>query len=106
MSKSPRPSPSSYLLPAIRRHAPARSNRCYVGAQLSRRWEMDTGRRGKLLHTCFTAHHAGGAMTETTRTTECTAPGATLYLAFELGSTKWVLAFTTSPAHRPRHRQV
>jgi len=45
-------------------------------------------------------------MTETTRTTECTAPGATLFLAFELGSTKWVLAFTTSPAQRPRHRQV
>ena len=45
-------------------------------------------------------------MTETTRRTECTAPGATLYLAFELGSTKWVLAFTTSPAQRPRHRQV
>lgn len=45
-------------------------------------------------------------MTETTRMTECTAAGATLYLAFELGSTKWVLAFTTSPAQRPRHRQV
>lgn len=45
-------------------------------------------------------------MTETTRRTECNAPGATLYLAFELGSTKWVLAFTTSPAQRPRHRQV
>jgi len=45
-------------------------------------------------------------MTETTRMTECNAPGATLYLAFELGSTKWVLAFTTSPAQRPRHRQV
>jgi transposase len=45
-------------------------------------------------------------MTETTRGTECTAPSATLYLAFELGSTKWVLAFTTSPAQPPRHRQV
>lgn len=45
-------------------------------------------------------------MTETTRRMECTAPGATLYLAFELGSAKWVLAFTTSPAQRPRHRQV
>jgi transposase len=45
-------------------------------------------------------------MTETTRMTECNAPGATPYLAFELGSTKWVLAFTTSPAQRPRHRQV
>lgn len=45
-------------------------------------------------------------MTETTRAVECTAPGATLYLAFELGSTKWVLAFTSSPAQRPRHRHV
>ena len=32
-------------------------------------------------------------MTETTRDAECSA-SATLYLAFELGSTKWVLAFT------------
>lgn len=45
-------------------------------------------------------------MTETTRLVECTAPGATLYLAFELGSTKWVLAFSTSAAQPPRHRQV
>ena len=40
-------------------------------------------------------------MTETTRLAECTAPGATLYLAFELGSTTWTLAFTTSPAQAP-----
>ena len=33
-------------------------------------------------------------MTATTRTTECTAAAATLYLAFELGSTKWTLGFT------------
>ena len=45
-------------------------------------------------------------MTETNRSAECTAPGATLYLAFELGSTTWTLAFTTSPAQAPRHRQV
>ena len=45
-------------------------------------------------------------MTETTRSTKCNAPGATLYLAFELGSTKWTLAFTTSPAQRPRVRRI
>ena len=45
-------------------------------------------------------------MTATTRGNECTAERVTLYLAFELGSTKWVLAFTTSPAQAPRHRQV
>ena len=36
-------------------------------------------------------------MTATTRSTECSAPGATLMLAFELGSTKWTLGFTTAP---------
>jgi transposase len=45
-------------------------------------------------------------MTTTTRTTECTAPAATVFLAFELGSTKWTLGFTTAPAHRPRIRTV
>lgn len=45
-------------------------------------------------------------MTETTRLAECTAPSATLYLAFELGSTKWTLAFTTSPGQRARLRQI
>ena len=45
-------------------------------------------------------------MTETTRGTECTATDATLYLAFELGSTKWTLAFTSSPAQRPRLRRI
>jgi transposase len=29
-----------------------------------------------------------------------------LYLAFELGSTKWTLGFTTGPAQRPRLRQI
>lgn len=43
-------------------------------------------------------------MTETTRPTECTA--ATVYLAFELGSTKWTLAFSVSAAQRPRIRTV
>lgn len=45
-------------------------------------------------------------MTETTRLSECNAPGAMLYLAFELGSTKWTLAFTISPAQRPRFRRI
>ena len=45
-------------------------------------------------------------MTETTRLAECTAPGATLYLAFELGSTTWTLAFTSSAAQRPRLRRI
>jgi transposase len=45
-------------------------------------------------------------MTETTRLTECSAAEARLYLAFELGSTTWVLAFTPSVAQRPRLRQI
>ena len=45
-------------------------------------------------------------MTATTRSTECSAPGASLMLAFELGSTKWVLGFTTAPAQRPRVRTI
>lgn len=45
-------------------------------------------------------------MTETTRLPKDTAPGPTLYLAFELGSTKWVLACSTSQAQPARHRQV
>jgi transposase len=44
--------------------------------------------------------------TTTAQTTESTAADATLYLAFELGSTKWVLAFTTSPGQRPRLRVI
>lgn len=45
-------------------------------------------------------------MTETTRMTQDTAGDATLYLAVELGSTKWVLAWTTAVAQRPRLRQI
>ena len=46
-------------------------------------------------------------MTETTRMTECNAAAATLFVAFELGSTKWVLAMTTPTAsQRPRLRQI
>jgi hypothetical protein len=32
--------------------------------------------------------------------------GATLKLAFELGSTKWTLGFTTAPARRARVRTI
>src|SRR4029450_11776126 len=45
-------------------------------------------------------------MTTTTRSAECHAPGTTLMLAFDLGSTKWTLEFTTSPAQRPRIRPM
>ena len=45
-------------------------------------------------------------MTETTRTTECTASGPTLHVAFELGSTKWTLACTTAPGQKPRLRTI
>lgn len=45
-------------------------------------------------------------MTETTRAQECIAAEPTLYLAFELGSTKWTLAFSTSRAQPPRIRSV
>ena len=44
-------------------------------------------------------------MTATTRTVECNAD-ATLWLAFELGSTKWTLGFTTGAAQRPRLRTI
>ena len=45
-------------------------------------------------------------MTETTRSPECRVFGVTLMLAFELGSTKWTLGFTTAPAQRPRLRTI
>ena len=45
-------------------------------------------------------------MTATTRMTECSVSAATLYLAFELGSTKWTLGFTPAPAQRPRVRTI
>ena len=44
-------------------------------------------------------------MTATTRTVECNAD-ATLWLAFELGSTTWTLGFTTGAAQRPRIRTI
>jgi transposase len=46
-------------------------------------------------------------MTETTRNPECNPSAAALYLAFELGSTKWMLAFTARTAtSRSRVRQI
>ena len=45
-------------------------------------------------------------MTATTRSTECNPAATTLYLAFELGSTKWTLGFTHAPAQRPRVRMI
>lgn len=46
-------------------------------------------------------------MTETTREMECSAAAATLFVAFELGSTKWVLAMSTpTTSQRPRLRQI
>jgi len=43
-------------------------------------------------------------MTETTRPTECNA--ATVYLAFELGSSKWTLAFGLGVGQHPRIRTI
>lgn len=45
-------------------------------------------------------------MTASTRRTECNSEVASLYLAFELGSTKWTLGFTHAPAQRPRVRVI
>lgn len=44
-------------------------------------------------------------MTAMTRSRECNARD-TLYVAFELGSTKWTLGFTTAPAQAPRVRTI
>jgi transposase len=46
-------------------------------------------------------------MTETTRLMECSAAAVTVFVAFELGSTKWVMAMTTpTTSQRPRLRQI
>jgi transposase len=45
-------------------------------------------------------------MTATTRPSESTAGAVVLNLAFELGSTKWTLGFTTAAAQRPRLRTI
>jgi transposase len=55
---------------------------------------------------CSPAQTKEELMTATTRPTECSVTGATWYLAFELGSTKWTLGFTTAPAQRPRGRII
>ena len=45
-------------------------------------------------------------MATTTRSVECTAMTDTLFLALELGSTRWKLAFAVTRATRPRLRTV
>ena len=45
-------------------------------------------------------------MTTTTHSAECTAMPATLFLALDLGSTRWKLAFAVTRATRPRLRTV
>lgn len=45
-------------------------------------------------------------MATTTRSAECTAMTATLFLALDLGSTRWKLAFAVTRAARPRLRTV
>lgn len=45
-------------------------------------------------------------MTRTTRSTECTATAATLFLALELGSTQWKLACAVVRTGRPRIRTI
>ena len=45
-------------------------------------------------------------MTTTTRSTECTATAATLFLALELGSRHWTLAFAVVRTGRPRIRTI
>lgn len=45
-------------------------------------------------------------MTETTSPVESTAAVATLYLALELGSTKWTLACASAPGQPARLRQI
>ena len=52
------------------------------------------------------AHNKEGARCPQRPVRECSAPAALLMLAFELGSTKWVLGFTTAPAQRPRVRTI
>jgi transposase len=45
-------------------------------------------------------------MTTTTRSTECTATAATLFLALELGSTQWKVACAVVRTGRPRIRTI
>lgn len=45
-------------------------------------------------------------MTTTTRPAECTAVASTLFMALELGSTRWKIAFAVTRAMRPRLRTM
>lgn len=45
-------------------------------------------------------------MTTETRRTECTVSKGTLFMAIELGSQQWKLAFARGLGHRPRTRQT
>jgi hypothetical protein len=67
------------------------------------------GRRAAALssHHVLCGHNKEGAqMTTTTRSAECNAPGTLVMLAFDLGSMKWMLGFTTAPAQHPRIRTM
>ena len=68
--------------------------------------ERNTGRRSKLPQTCLNGTTQGGADDCNDPSTESIAPGVTLKLAFELGSSKWTLGFTTAPAQRSRLRTI
>ena len=44
--------------------------------------------------------------TAATRLLQSTVSGAELYLAFELGQTRWTLGFTPGLGQRPRERML
>lgn len=46
------------------------------------------------------------SQTQTTREEKCSAKQGTLYVALELGQSKWQLAFTTQAGQKPRLRQI
>ena len=46
------------------------------------------------------------SQTQSTRQEECSAQQGTLYLALELGWSKWLLAFTTKAGQKPRLRTI
>jgi len=46
------------------------------------------------------------SQTQSTRQEECSAQQGTLYLALELGWSKWLLAFTTQAGQKPRLRTI
>src|SRR6187200_236911 len=57
-----------------------------------------TGHRWYAPHKLLIGSSQGGAMTPMTRSPECTASTSTLFVAFELGSTQWKLAFAAARA--------